>query len=76
MCGTVKWFDKQKGYGFIKLEDNTEISVHWTGINMDDFKHLQEGQTVEFDVIDVEKGKQAVNISVVTNGFGEEDKED
>lgn len=43
---------------------------------MDDFKHLQEGQTVEFDVIDVEKGKQAVNISVVTNGFGEEDKED
>lgn len=74
MRGTVKWFDSNIGYGFIRSEDGTEIFVHWTGINMEGFKHLREGQTVEFDVVDVEKGKQAVN--VIADGFVEEDKED
>lgn len=66
--GTVKWFDNQKGYGFITMEDGTDVFVHWTGIiNMDGFKHLEEGQTVEFEITDGEKGKQAINVTVIAN---------
>ncbi len=64
--GKVKWFDSKKGYGFIKAEDGTDVFVHWSGIVSEEkFKSISEGQTVEFDVIDVERGKQAVNVSVV-----------
>lgn len=68
MRGTVKFFDASKGWGFIHMEDGTEIFVHYSAIiNMDGFKHLKEGQTVEFDVIDAERGKQAINVTVVAN---------
>jgi len=60
--GTVKWFDANKGYGFITMEDGTDIFVHHTGINMEGFRRLEEGQAVQFDVVDGEKGKMAVNV--------------
>lgn len=63
--GIVKFFDASKGWGFIHMDDGTEIFVHYSAINMEGFKRLEEGWTVEFDVIDVERGKQAINVSVV-----------
>lgn len=66
--GTVKWFNNSRGYGFITMEDGTEIFVHWTGIVSDKkFKFIAEGQTVEFEITDGEKGKQAVNVTVIDN---------
>ena len=63
--GTVKWFSNQKGYGFITAEDGKEIFVHFSGLNMEGFKTLQEGASVEFDITDGEKGPQATNVTVV-----------
>lgn len=72
MRGTVKWFDSNIGYGFIKSENGADVFVHWTGIiNMEGFKYLKEGQTVEFNVIETEKGKQAVDVNVIANGIPE-----
>ena len=66
--GTVKWFNNSRGYGFITMEDGTENFVHWTGIVSDKkFKFIAEGQTVEFEITDGEKGKQAVNVTVIDN---------
>ena len=61
--GTVKWFNNQKGYGFISDEQGNEVFVHYSGINMDGFKSLEEGQAVEFDVVEGEKGPQATNVT-------------
>ena len=72
--GKVKWFNAKKGYGFLVMEDGTEtfdIFVHYSGLNMEGFKALKPGETVTFDVIEAEKGRQAVNVTVI-----EEDKED
>jgi len=63
--GKVKWFNKQKGYGFIEQEDGKDLFVHYTGIKGDGFKNLQEGESVEFDVADGEKGPKAVNVVIV-----------
>ena len=64
--GTVKWFNSQKGYGFITMEDGTEIFVHYSGIISEQkFKSIAEGQTVEFEITDGEKGKQAINVTVI-----------
>ncbi len=63
--GTVKWFSNQKGYGFITAEDGKEVFVHFSGLNMEGFKTLQEGASVEFDITDGEKGPQATNVTVV-----------
>ena len=60
--GTVKWFNNQKGYGFISDEEGNDVFVHYTGLNMEGFKTVEEGQTVEFEVINGAKGPQAVNV--------------
>lgn len=65
MQGTVKWFNNQKGYGFISDEQGNDVFVHYSGITMDGFKSLEEGQAVEFDVIDGAKGPQATNVTRV-----------
>lgn len=62
MQGKVKWFNKEKGYGFIEREDGTDVFVHFSAIQMDGFKTLQEGEAVEFDVVDGPKGLQAANV--------------
>ena len=61
--GTVKWFNNQKGYGFISDEEGKDIFVHYSGLNMDGFKTLEEGQQVEFEVVDGAKGPQATNVT-------------
>ena len=63
--GTVKWFNNQKGYGFITAEDGKDVFVHFSGLNMEGFKTLEEGAAVEFDITDGAKGPQAVNAEVV-----------
>ena len=63
--GTVKWFNNQKGYGFISDEAGNDVFVHYTGLNMEGFKSLEEGAAVEFEVTDGAKGPQAVNVTVV-----------
>ena len=61
--GTVKWFNNQKGYGFITAEDGKDVFVHFSGLNMEGFKTLEEGAAVEFDITDGAKGPQAVNVA-------------
>ena len=63
--GTVKWFNNQKGYGFITAEEGKDVFVHFSGLNMEGFKTLEEGAAVEFDITDGAKGPQAVNVEVV-----------
>ena len=63
--GTVKWFNNQKGYGFITAEDGKDVFVHFSGLNMEGFKTREEGASVEFDITDGAKGPQAVNVEVV-----------
>ena len=63
--GTVKWFNNQKGYGFITAEDGKDVFVHFLGLNREGFKTLEEGAAVEFDITDGAKGPQAVNVEVV-----------
>jgi len=61
--GTVKWFNNQKGYGFISDESGKDVFVHYSGLNMDGYKTLEEGAAVSFDIVDDEKGPQAVNVT-------------
>ena len=60
--GTVKWFNNQKGYGFITAEDGKDVFVHYSGLNMEGFKSLEEGNRVEFDIVEGEKGPQALHV--------------
>lgn len=64
MLGKVKWFSKQKGYGFIEGELGTDIFVHFSSITGDGFRTLEEGQGVEFDVIQGPRGDQASNVMI------------
>ena len=63
--GTVKWFNNQKGYGFISNEQGNDVFVHSSGLNMEGFKSLEEGAAVEFEVVEGAKGPQATNVTVV-----------
>jgi len=60
--GKVKWFNSQKGYGFIEVEGARDVFVHYSEIRMPGFRTLEEGQSVEFDVVDSERGPHAVNV--------------
>ena len=61
--GTVKWFNAKKGYGFISDEDGNDVFVHFSALNMDGFKELKEGESVEFEVTEGTKGPQATNVT-------------
>ena len=61
--GTVKWFNNQKGYGFISDEQGNDVFVHYSGLNMEGFKSLDEGAEVEFDVVNGAKGPQATIVT-------------
>ena len=63
--GTVKWFNNQKGYGFISDEEGNDVFVHYTGLNMEGFKSLDEGAKVEYEVVNGAKGPQATNVTVI-----------
>ncbi len=65
MSGTVKWFNSEKGYGFITGDDGVDVFAHYSQIQADGFKNLEEGQKVTFDVTQGQKGLQAENIQIV-----------
>ena len=62
MTGKVKWFNSEKGYGFITTEDGEDLFAHYSQIQKDGFKSLEEGEAVSFDVTEGQKGPQAANI--------------
>lgn len=62
MQGTVKWFNADKGYGFIESTDGGDVFVHFSAIQGEGFKTLEEGQSVEFDVVEGNRGPQAANV--------------
>ena len=63
--GTVKWFSNEKGYGFISREGADDVFVHFSAIEGEGYKTLNEGQAVEFEIVDGPKGKQAANVRVL-----------
>jgi CspA family cold shock protein len=63
--GKVKWFSAEKGFGFIEREDGSDVFVHFSALQMDGFKTLDEGAEVEFEVVEGAKGPQAANVSLV-----------
>lgn len=63
--GRVKKFDEKKGFGFIEQEDGNDVFVHYTAISNEGFRTLAEGQEVEFDIEDGQKGPQAANVTVL-----------
>ena len=62
MQGRVKWFNPEKGYGFIEVEDGKDVFVHYSEIQEEGFKTLEEGQDVEFEIVDGNRGPQAANV--------------
>ena len=62
MTGTVKWFNAEKGYGFISVEDGDDVFAHFSAIQSDGFKTLEEGRKVNFDIVQGARGPQAANI--------------
>jgi CspA family cold shock protein len=60
--GRVKWFNAEKGFGFIERDGGNDVFVHFSAINMDGFKTLEEGSEVEFEVVEGAKGPQAANV--------------
>ena len=64
LTGTVKWFNNEKGYGFIKFGDLNDIFVHYSQIEMDGYKTLKQGNLVDFKLIETAKGLQAIDVEV------------
>ncbi|MBM7716369.1 cold-shock protein [Siminovitchia sp. FSL H7-0308] len=60
--GTVKWFNSEKGFGFIEVEGGSDVFVHFSAIQEDGFKTLEEGQHVEFEIVEGQRGPQAENV--------------
>ena len=65
MSVKVKWFNNEKGYGFIEYRDNEDVFVHYSAIKLDGYKTLNEGDEVRFDLIETGKGLQAKNVELV-----------
>ena len=65
--GKIKWFNNEKGYGFIEGERDEDIFVHYSAIKQDGYKSLSEGQMVEYELLETEKGLQAINVKEVSN---------
>ena len=61
--GTVKWFNAEKGFGFIEVEGENDVFVHFAAINQEGYKSLEEGQEVEFEVVEGDRGPQAANVA-------------
>lgn len=61
--GKIKWFNAEKGYGFIERENAKDVFVHFSAINMEGYKTLEEGAEVQFDIVDGQKGDQAANVT-------------
>ena len=62
MTGTVKWFNAEKGFGFISVEGENDVFVHFSAFQTEGFKTLDEGQAVEFDIVTGDRGEQAANV--------------
>lgn len=60
--GTVKWFNAEKGFGFIEREDGNDVFVHFSAIQDEGYKSLEEGQKVDFDIVEGDRGEQAANV--------------
>ena len=65
MTGTVKWFNSEKGYGCIEQDDGPDVFVHYSAISLEGFRTLEEGNKVEFSVVEGDKGPQAAEVSLV-----------
>ncbi len=65
MQGIVKWFNNEKGYGFIEYKENEDIFVHYSAIQQEGYKTISEGQRVEFTLLETDKGYQATNVVVI-----------
>ena len=63
--GKVKWFNEKKGYGFIETEEGNDLFVHYSDIKGDGFKTLREGDEVEFEIAESQKGKKAINVEKI-----------
>lgn len=66
--GRVKWFNPDKGYGFIEVPGERDVFVHWSAIQMQGFKTLEEGEEVEFDLVQSDRGPQAANVTRAGGG--------
>ncbi|WP_373599467.1 cold-shock protein CspD [Paraclostridium bifermentans] len=64
MNGTVKWFNNEKGFGFISVEGGDDVFVHFSAIQRDGFKSLEEGQNVNFEIVEGARGPQAANVTI------------
>ncbi|TQS76468.1 cold shock domain-containing protein [Ornithinibacillus gellani] len=65
MTGKVKWFNAEKGFGFIEREDGDDVFVHFSAIQSEGFKTLEEGQEVEFEIVEGNRGPQAANVTAL-----------
>ncbi|WP_018921954.1 cold shock domain-containing protein [Salsuginibacillus kocurii] len=65
MQGKVKWFNNEKGFGFIEREEGDDVFVHFSAINSEGFKSLEDGENVEFEIVEGDRGPQAANVNKI-----------